>query len=151
MSADFLLVNTVLPHKQTAEGKFKVLTNPERVKELAWKRFEGKLEELMTYAPYDNLSDEFFDEDGEFDETAARAFIDTQLIEFAHLVNSYMIEILVFDVPRVFAGGTSWGDSPSEEFDIICYIIGLNVFDKPIEENEISETQATDWLAMSKI
>jgi hypothetical protein len=151
MSADFLLVNTILPHKISGEGKFEVLTNPERVKELAWNRFEGNLEDLMAYAPYENLNEEFFDENDEFDEKAAHTFIDDQLTQFAQLVDSYMVETFVFDVPRIFAGGTSWGDSPSEEFDTICYVIGLNVFDKPIEDNEISETQKTDWLPMSKI
>ena len=151
MSADFLLVNTVLPHKVNADGTFEVLTNPERIKELAWNRFDHKLEDLMAFAPYDAISEEFFDDNDEFDEKAARAFIDSQLTKFAQLTESYMTEIFVFDVPRIFAGGTSWGDSPSEEFDTLCYIIGLEVFNTPIDESEISETQKADWLLMPKI
>lgn len=149
MGADFVLIGAVIPHRKNSEGKFEVLTDTELAVKIALKRLEATTtEDLADTQYFESLYDDMTDDDGELQRHLYVEAVADMVKEFVEAYDSREGAIITFDVPRLFTGGTTWGDEPTEIFGVVAGVSELQVFQAPLTDEEIGEYVKTDWAAV---
>jgi hypothetical protein len=145
MSSDFLLISPAAPHRTNEEGKYEILINASVAYDVALTRFKA------TSYPYflESMSAEtadIFDEEGNIDKEKFEEFLFDSVTSFVlECYDDQETALISYDKPRVFSGGMSWGDSPTEVWDLLAIIGDLQLFESPITDAEIGEYKPEHW------
>lgn len=145
MSSFFNLAYSVLPHrKNLSTGKFEVLKNPEKALELARTRLAADPEPVVNKTYFMNAHDEeFTDMDGNWDEVLFQEWLEYTINDYIGLYASWYVVLITFDVPRMFSGGISYGDS-DDITNLIVDVAELGVFREPVGDELV--TAPEDWV-----
>lgn len=146
MGADFVLAATVVPYRKDDKNKFEILTNSALATKIALKRLKAiPTEDIIDLQYFEIFYEEMADEDGNVDRSLLEKEIAVLIEKFLESYESREGAIITFDVPRLFTGGMTWGDEPSDIYGTVTGLNELQVFRTAITDEEIGEYVSTDW------
>jgi len=145
MSSDFLLISPAAPHRKNEEGGYEILINASVAYDVALTRFKAESYPYFLESMSAETAD-ILDEEGNVDEEKFEEYLSDSVTSFVlEYYDDQETALISYDKPRVFSGGMSWGDSPTEAWDLLAIISDLQLFENPITNEEVGEYKPEHW------